>query len=153
MRGVYTAVAQATGITTGATLIYITVPSNKVVEILSASITNSNNVVNQQLEAVLQTVNSLGTPTASTLTPTPQERGDQAAGSTVKGPVTASEPSYLSNTQMGLRGFPSLGGYFYEPTPEERPIVAGGATIGLRLLTSSPTSFNADATITFRELG
>jgi hypothetical protein len=153
MRGVYTAVIKITGLAAAKTLLYLTAPANKVVEVLSASVTNSgSNVTNQQLELTLQKVNVLGSPTASTLTPSPHEQGDQASGSTVKGNVTASEPSYVANTDLGHEGSSSLAGWFFQPLPEERAYIAGGDTWGLRML-STPTAYDANVRFTYREIG
>lgn len=153
MRGVYTAQIQATGQTAAKTAIYITAPATAAVEILSASLTNIDNETNEQLECCLQRVSSLGTPTGTSLTPSKSENGDQAAGSTAVGNVTASEPTYSNNTQVGREGFPSLGGWRYQPTPEERIVIPPGGTVGLRILTSTFTSLGWDAMIVFREIG
>lgn len=153
MRGVYEAVVAISGVTAAKTLVYITSPSSKVVEIFSAQVTNASNETNEQMECCLQTVSSLGTPTKTDLTPSKMEAGDQAAGSTVCGNVTASEPTYSSNTQIGREGQPSLGGWRFQPTPEERPVIAPSATMGLRLLSSSLSSVDLVATIRFREIG
>lgn len=152
MRGVYTASYRISGLSAAKTLMYVTAPSTKVVEILSASLCNETNETNEQLLCTLQTVNSLGTPTATTVTPAKHEAGDQAAGSTVKANVTASEPTYVSDTEIGREGFSSLGGYYYDPMPEERPTIAPSATMGLRII-NAPTSFDAVVKITFREIG
>lgn len=152
MRGVYTASAAISGVTAAKTLMYLTAPANKVVEILSARITNSSNETNEQCLATFQTVNALGTPTKTDITPAKHEAGDQAASSTVAANVTASEPTYVSNTEIGRQGFSSLGGWYFDPTPEERPIVAGGASVGLRLM-NAPTSLDLLVSITFREIG
>lgn len=159
MRGVYTAAYRIATVTTGKTLIYLTVASNKVVEILSASVTNESNETNEQLLCGLQRVSSLGTPTATTVTPKPHETGDQAASSTVKANVTASEPTYPAISQgadipgaFGLEGFSSLGGWYYDPTPEERLIVPGGETLGLRLVNTA-SSLDLVVRLTFREIG
>lgn len=153
MRGVYRANVAITGITTGKTLVYITAPSNKVVEILEAHVTPAgSNVTNQNAEVCWQLVGTLGTPTGTTLTPTKAEQGDQAAGSTVVGNVTASEPTYTSNTQFDRQGFGSLGGYRHQPLPEDRLTIAGAATWGLRLLTTI-TSADLTVEVTFREIG
>lgn len=153
MRGVYTAQVQALTQTAGKTLIYVTAPATAVVEILSASITDVDNETNEQLEACLQRVSSLGTPTGTALTPSETENGDQAAASTVVGNVTASEPTYGANTQHGKEGFPSLGGYRYQPVPEERILIPPSGTVGLRLLTSTFTSRGLNAQVVFREIG
>jgi hypothetical protein len=141
-------------VTAAQTLLYITVPANKVVEVLSIDITNSSNETNEQCEATLHLVSSLGTPTAATITPSKLEQGDQAASSLVKGPVTASEPTYTSspNIEVGRKGFASLAGYQFAPVPEERPQLAGGASWGLRLL-NSPSSVDLVVDFRFREIG
>jgi hypothetical protein len=153
MRGVYTAQYEITGLSAAKTLMYITAPSSAIVEILSAEISNETNETNEQLVACFQRVSSLGTPTATTLTPSKHEAGDQAAASTVKANVTASEPSYSSNTEIGPAGFSSLGGWRFDPLPEERPAIAPSASLGLRLLTATNTSFDGRIRITFREIG
>lgn len=154
MRGVYEASVKVSAVNAAATMIYITVPANKVVEVLSAEITNCTNETNEQCEATFQKVSSLGTPTAATITPAKLEQGDQAASSTAKGPVTASEPTYSTGPaiEVGRAGFPSVAGYKYAPAPEERPLLAGGDTWGLRLL-NSPTAFDLVAVVRFREIG
>jgi hypothetical protein len=152
MRGVYSASIKISSVTAAKTLLYVTAPADKVVEILSASVTNASNETNEQVECTLQRVTTLGTPTGTAVTPAKHEAGDQAAGSTVVGNVTASEPSYTANTQIGYEGAGTLGGWYFDPTPEERPIVGGQATVGLRLLTS-PSSVDLIATVRFREVG
>ena len=152
MRGVYTATVAISGLAGAKTLAYITAPSSKVVEILSAEVSNTSNATNQQLLATLQRVTTLGTPTGTALTPAKHEAGDQAAGSTAVGNVTASEPTYTADTEVGRSGFASLAGWRFDPVPEERPIIAPSATLGLRMI-STPTSFDALVRITFREIG
>jgi pyruvate/2-oxoglutarate dehydrogenase complex dihydrolipoamide acyltransferase (E2) component len=94
MQGVYTASYQITSVTTSKTLMYVTAPSTGVVQILSAKVTETNVTTNEQLEFRLAKIATLGTPTATTLTPKPTESKSPAASSTVKGNVTASEPTY-----------------------------------------------------------
>lgn len=152
MRGVYTASYRITGLSSAKTLMYITAPASKVVEILSASVTNESNETNEQLICTLQTVSGLGTPSGTAVVPAKHETGDQAAGSTVKANVTASEPTYLTDTEIGREGFSSLGGYYFDPLPEERPTIAPSGTVGVRCITA-PTSFDAVVKVTFREIG
>ena len=141
MRGVYRANYRISGVTTAKTLLYITVPSTIVVDLLSGSVTNESSETNEQILCVLQRVTTLGTPTATTITPTKSEKGDQSAASTVKANVTASEPTYGAIAQGagivdvdGCVGVPSLSGWFYSPTPEERQTIAPGDTWGIRLV-------------------
>lgn len=152
MRGVYSANGKISGVTAAKTLLYITAPTNNPVRILSAYVTNASNETNEQLEVVWQAIGTLGTPTATTITPSPHNSGDQAASATVKYNVTASEPTYSSNTTVGYMGFASLNGYAFQPTPDEAPVIKGGATWGLRLLTS-PTSLDLVVNVTFEEVG
>jgi hypothetical protein len=152
MQGVYTAGIKISSLSAAKTLMYLTAPSTKAVEILGASVTNASNESNEQCEIYLKKIGTLGTPTATTLTPSEHEQSSPAAGSTVKGNVTASEPSYTSNTELGWQGFSSLGGWFYQPTPEERLTIAASDTWGIYLV-NSPTAFDAIVTLTFREIG
>jgi hypothetical protein len=152
MRGVYEASYKISGLNSARTLLYITAPANKVVQVIGASVTNASNATNQQLECYVKRISSLGTPTATTVTPSPTETGDAAAGSTVKANVTGSEPTYGSNTQLGYRGFPSLAGWEYAPEPEERPHIAGSDSWGL-YIPSTATSFDAIVRLSFREIG
>lgn len=154
MRGVYEASHKISALATAATLMYITAPANKVVEILSIEVTDATNETNEQMEITFQLISSLGTPTATTVTPSKLEQGDQAAGSTVKAAVTASEPTYSSGpaVEVGRAGVATLGGYRYAPVPEERPVVAGGASWGLRLL-ANITAIDAVVVMRFREIG
>ena len=153
MRGVYEANFLASGVNSLRTLMLLTAPANKVVEILSASITDASNTTNAQLAAAFQQVTTLGTPASTSVTPTKGEQGDQASGSTVTANVTGSEPTYTNNTQIGLRGFASLGGWEFSPVPEERVYVGGGATIGLRLLDTAPSATDFMVRISYREIG
>jgi hypothetical protein len=152
MRGVYTAKVKVVGLNAAKTLIYLTAPADKVLEIISAAVTNASNETNEQLECCLQRIGTLGTPTATTLTPSKAEPGDQASGSTAKGNVTAGEPTYTADTEWGYEGAPSLGGWRYDPVPEEREVINGGGSVGLRVL-AAPLAFDAVASITYREIG
>ena len=152
MRGVYTATATISGLNSSRTLLYITAPANKLVQILSAHIGNNSNETNEQCYATFKRVTTLGTPTATTLTPSKHELGDQAAASTVKGNVTAAEPTFTANSEFGRKGFASVNGYDFLPTPEEQPTIQGAETVAL-VLENAPTAFDATVTVVFREIG
>lgn len=150
-RGIYRANDTAT-ITTSCTLLYITAPSNKIVKVLSAYVTNNSNETNEQLDVYWQLVGTLGTPTATTLTPTKTEQGDQAAGSTVKSFVTASEPTLTANTKYHRLGVPSIGGWRYEPIEGKELVIAGAATWVL-FLGAAPSSLVLAVECEFQEVG
>lgn len=151
-RGVYTAGGKISGVTAAKTLFYLTAPTNNCVRILSAYVTNSNNETNEQCEIAWQAIGTLGSPTATALTPTKHNGGDQAASTTAALNVTASEPTYSSNTQLAYYGFASLNGYAFQPTPDEAPILKGGVSWGLRLL-NNPSSVDLVVNVTFEEIG
>lgn len=152
MRGVYRANIKISALAAAKTLIYLTAAAGKVVEILSVFVTNSSNATNQQLEAQFAKITALGTPTATAITPTPTEQGDQAATTVVKGNVTASEPTYSSTVTFGYQGFATVGGYQYAPVPEERNYITNGDSWGLRML-STPAAFDCEIEVSFREIG
>ena len=153
MSNIYTVQEKCTGLTAARTLLFIDAPSDGIVRILSASITNPLNETNEQLEACLQRITTLGTPTATTLTPAKHEEDSPAFSGVVKGNVSASEPTYTANTEMGYEGFGSLTGWFFRPTPLEIVCCAPSSDIGLRLLTTSFTSVDLIASMTFEKIG
>lgn len=153
MKGAYTAQIAISSVTAAKTLLYITAASSRVVEIISAFITPSgSNTTNQNCRAAWQRIGTLGTPTGTSITPTPTEYNDQAASSTVVGNVTASEPTYTSGVIHGHMGFSSLGGYQFTPVPEERPCIPPSGSWGLRLL-DSIASADLVVDVTFVERG
>lgn len=159
MQGVYTAAYRITGVTAAKTLMYLTAAATNIAEILSASVTNESNETNEQLACVLQRITTLGTPTATTVTAADHESLSAASASVVKGNVTASEPTYGAIAAgadivgaFGLEGASSLGGWFFDPTPEERVIVPPSGSIGIRIL-ETITSANLIVRLTFREIG
>ena len=160
MRGVYTVNYRIAALAAVRTLVYVTVPSNVLIELLYTEITNESNEVNEQLVAAWQRITTLGTPTATTVTPTKAEKGDQAAASVWKANVTASEPTYGGVAQsaalvdvIGLKGFPSLGGYLFAPAPEERPLLSISDSWGMRLIVAPSVAVDFDLEVRFREVG
>lgn len=153
MRGVYEAVYKISGLAAAKTLLYLTAPAAAVVEILSASVTNASNETNEQLDCFIKKIGTLGTPTATSLTPSKTEDGDQAAGSTVKANVTASEPTYTSNTEVGWEGYSDLAGWFFDPIPEARKYVPPSGSVGVYLNATPAAALDAVVRLVFREVG
>ena len=154
MRGVYKAAIEVNGVTTAKTLVYLTAPSNEVLEILSARITGTNEDTAEQIYAELNRIATLGTPTGTSVTPKPTEEGGSASGATSAGNVTASEPTYDGSGDAIMRqGANKLAGWEYVPLPEERAIIKGGDSVGLRLLDDIANSTDLMAEITYREIG
>jgi hypothetical protein len=151
MQGVYTVASKIAGVTAAKTLFFLTAAATSVVEIISVSVTNANNETNEQLEIKCAEITTLGTPTATTVTPHPTEKGSAAAEATTKVNVTASEPTYAS-VPDNHQGVASLGGYFYTPNPEDRPVVSPSGSWGVKL-ENAPASLDLVVSVSFREIG
>ena len=152
MRGVYTVSATVLAVTTGKTLMYLTAPGSVSVRVISADVTNMSNETNEQLRCTIDRISNLGNPTATTITPEKHEQGDQAAASTVKYNVTANEPIYAANSAIGQQGFPSLNGWYYQPTDMEEMYISPSQSRGIRTI-ESITSADFIVRLTFREIG
>lgn len=154
MRGVFRLCDTISAVTTAKTLLYIEVPADAVVEILSARITCQDEDTSEQIMAELNRIATLGTPTATTITAKPTEEGSAAFGGTCKSNVTASEPTYDGESDaIASGGANKLGGWEYVPLPEERPIIAPSDDVGLRLIDAVANSSDLTAEIVFREIG
>ncbi len=153
MRGVYRAASNTTGATAAQTLLYLTAPSTAVIEILSVRVTNQDNDTGEQMHFSLNRIATLGSPTATTVTPKPTEEASSASSATSKGPVTASEPTYDSDADaIAKGGAVNLAGWEYVPLPEERPIIKPSDTVGLKLM-ETIASTDLTAEIIYREIG
>ena len=153
MRGVYTAKIRMTGIAAAKTLLYIVAPSTAVIELLEASVTEDGVTTADQLEIGIDRISALGTPTATSVTPSPTEVGDQASGCTVKGNVTASEPTYSTN--LDHQSVFNEAGYYYAPLPEDRDYIPPSGSLGIRLLNPAvpANTYNFVVTAKWREIG
>lgn len=152
---IYTASLLISALAAARTLLYITVPTNRLVTLINSSVTNATNETNEQIRCTWQNISTLGTPTGTTLTPARHDLGDPVAGSTVVGNVTAGEPTYAANTEIGHEGAPSLSGWVFPSVPLPRdalPRFAGASNWGLRIL-AAPTAFDAVVRVTFGEEG
>jgi hypothetical protein len=153
MRGVYT-VEYEVSISAAETLLLLEAPSDAVLEILSASITNDSIDENEQLEAGLYVVITKGTPSGTAVTPEPHEPGDQAVGGTYLAHLGGgSEPDAYNSVAIDHQGFSNLAGYRYDPLPEERPIIPPSGLAGLRLLSAPDAATVLVAQVVFREIG
>ena len=157
MRGVYTINVQSSGILGGRTLLWAEPPSDRVVEILSASITNLDNDTSEQCEAGIYRIKShtVGEVVDGTTYFEKHELGDPACSIMASGTVNgaAGEPVY-SGAPIDRRGFNILAGYYYDPIPEERPVLSPGVGVGIRLLAGAGTTATTyDTQLVIREIG
>lgn len=159
MRGAYVASYQATGVSAAKTLMYITAPATACVEIFSAKVTEVGVTTAEQYDIGLAKITTLGTPTATTITPKVTETGTSVSACVVKANVTANEPTYEVDggsvpLYLDHQGVSNVAGYYYDPLPEERPIIAPSATFGLKLLANPVTSIGfLNIEISYREIG
>ncbi len=136
------------------TLAYIEVATDVVVILISTEVVAPDNDTNEQLDIAWQRITTLGTPTATTIVPRVHQQGFTAAGSVTRLDVTASEPTtYTAATEIGRAGASSLGGWRYEPAPEERIAMSPDSDWGLRILTTMGTAKILTVRFTFMELG
>lgn len=152
MRGVYTVSHSITDLNSSKTLMLIQAASSHVIEILSVYVNNSTVETNQQLIVGIHRVTSLGTPVGTSVTPEKHENGDASSLATIKGNITASEPTY-SAVPLEKAGFSSIAGFNYIPIPEERIYIQPSGAIGIRLLSSPDISFDCTVSVVFREIG
>lgn len=154
MRGVYRASGTISAVTTAKTLIRLTIPSDGVIEILSAGITCQDEDTAEQIFAELNRIATLGTPTDTLLTPKPTEEGSVAWGGTARINITASEPTYDAiEDAIAAMGANKLAGWEYLPTPEERSVISPSDNLGLRLLDDIANECDLSAWIVFRAIG
>lgn len=152
MRGVYTAEAVIASLAAAKTVLLLEVPSDMVIEILAAHITNMDTDSNEQLEAGIFPVTTKGSPAGTSVTPQLHEVGDVASTVTALADLSA-EPTTYPGVGIDRQGFSNLAGYRFDPLPEERPIVSPSKLIGLRLLGNPLSGFKASCQITYREIG
>lgn len=157
MKGVFTTTYKITGVTTAKTLAYLTAGAAKPSRIRAISVTDANQLTAEQLDILVAPISSLSpTPTATTLTPLPTD-GSTAAGAVVKGNVTNNEPTYQVDGNTLPQAYdhqtvPNTLGYYW--TPEDRgPVVAGGASFGVKLNTTLANSTDLVIAVTHEELG
>ena len=103
MRGVYEANFQWAALTTAQTLCTHSCPATIAAEILSCTISDTNNTTNQQMEAYFQrTTNNISVTGVAVLTASKSEVGDQAAASTITFGSSASqtEPTYTAHPKL-----------------------------------------------------
>lgn len=157
MRGVYTAEIKLTAWAGTKSMILIEAPSLKAVELISAHIgCVGTNVTNQQLEAKISRVTTLGSPTGTAITPTPEEIGDKAADSTVLSVANTNgtDVTTISATaSLDHQGFASLAGYQYAPVPEERGLIPPAGNAVLYLPVAPGVASDMVVQVKFREIG
>ena len=155
MRGVVSYIYELPAITSARTLMYITAPGSNVIEVLDSWVTWPSLDTNEQAEITWDKISTLGTPTATTVSGMYHEYGMSGGGalSTVKGNVTASEPTYAgTGNRFAHEGVASLSGWRYAPQPESRFYIEPSGSYGIRNM-ATITSAVLIVGIVVREIG
>ncbi len=158
MRGVYTAEIEIAALlpAAGDGLLTLECPGDMVLEILSASVTNMDTDVAEQIACGLFDITDETSLAGTAIVPRKHEQGDVASSVTALGAGNAGmagEPDVWASKAYDRQGANNLAGYRYDPIPEERPIVSPGKFIGLRMLTVPAAAFKAAVQIVYREIG
>lgn len=141
---------------TGDALLIVEVPSDMIVQIISASIFNLDNDTHEMLHAGFFLVNAKGSLAgASTPAVRQHDNGDAASTVTTYGAgntgMTTEPDSWYD--PFDEQGFSNSAGYIYEPAFDSRPILSPSQLAGLRLMTVPSGAFQAKVLITFAEIG
>ena len=140
MRDVYSWIYKISGVTAAKTLMYCTTDTVAHCEVLRLWVGNLGNDTNEQWDIRFESISSLGTPTATTISAMQHEYNSGTALTTVKANVTASEPTYNGSAadlqSVGYEGSSGLAGYLWVPQPEEKLLLHPSSSWGLRLLTA-----------------
>lgn len=153
MRGVYTIKDVLTTVTTAKQLLYLATPATCVIEILSAGITSTDEVTNEQIYAKLaRATGTVGGGDA--LTPKPTEELSAASVCTAKGgntAITGMTPDG-DDDAIAIGAGNKLVGWEYVPAFEERDIVKPSDFLILETK-ATLTSCTLTAYIKYREIG
>ena len=140
-------------VTSAQTLLYLTAPSTMCGRIRYASAVIADVDTNEQTYCTLQRITTLGTPTGTTVVPAKTSPGDAASSFTCKADITAAEPSYTADTEVGHEANPSLSGWRFQPLrPEEYMDIAPSASVGVRLRGAIASS-TVVVRVVFEEIG
>ena len=148
---IYEATAQFSE-ASASTLVLVEFPADVAAELISVTVTDTNNDANEAIEIVLEQVVTKGAPAGTSVTPDPVETGQAASGATVLANLTT-EPDAYAGRQFGRQGASLLNGYYWEPIdPRRRPRFSPSALVGVRLL-QAITATELAITVVWDEIG
>jgi len=153
MRGIYVVNMTAVAVTGAISLIQIKAGANCSIEIIRASVSQSN-LVSSALQRV-QLLRKTATATVTSFTPLIMATNDAAAqsagGTSATGTNASAEGTdgdILVNEMFNVLN----GMWLYLPVPEERPQIIPAGFIALKLPTAPASSMTTTAQIVFREI-
>lgn len=149
---IYAAVAEEVAVTAAQDLFQIVAPSDAVVVIHAVYISQSSDAGDTESEQLNILYHRGGTNGSggTTVTPTPLQLGDAAAGSTVEmNNTTQSTEGVLIHSD----GFNVMAGYQDVRTPEARIYVSPSDIFNIELQTTPTDSLTMTVTVVFEEIG
>lgn len=145
---VYTAQLIRTSVSGSKTLVEFTAPSDKIVVLVEAWVTQKDSETSTQENISFVRKSAAGTGTSHT--PRKHQSGDSAFGGTCRIDCTAEG---TIGDEMLSEDFNIVGGYLYVPTPKRAIIVPGGGILGMRLVEAPEAGITVSAGMTFMEIG
>lgn len=154
MGRMYTGVFEGVAVTVIQDLFELTVPATVAVILHRVRITNDAGETSEQLPVRLRRgVGATSGSGGSTPTPAKHVTGDAASGCTLEANNTT-VMSAGTITTVGRAGENIVGSFYrYEPTPEERIVLAPSERLVVHLPTAPGASLTLSGEITFEEIG
>ena len=134
------------------TVVQVAPPAAHVIDVLKASLGQSNYLTSSMQTIGLATTTAAATVTSAT--PVPLNAGSVASSCVGGTSATGREASAEGTTIVILEteDFNTLSSWRYEPVPERRPRITPALFLALRLISAPASSINADGNIVFFEL-
>ena len=156
MRSVYDINFQITAKNDNKSLLALTAPTGKVLQVLSATVSTTSNTTMGFSECCFSRVTTVGSLAGTTLADgtniTPEEQGDQASGITALGTISTEATTY--GPDLAREGWNTLSAYRYAPSPEERITISGTIPTVLRMpLAPSAGACNVDVSVKVQIIG
>ncbi|MEI8016867.1 MAG: hypothetical protein WCH39_01650 [Schlesneria sp.] len=156
MRGVYDINFQISSKNDNKSLLALTPPSGKVLQVISATVSTTSNTTMGFAECCFSRITTLGSLAGTTLADgtaiTPEEQADQASGITALGTITTEATTY--GPDLAREGWNTLSSYRYNPSPEERLTISGTTPTVLRMPTApSAGAVNLDVSVKVQIIG
>ena len=144
----YVALMEGVSVSTAISLVEFTAPSDAIVELLSAWITQDTSETSTQEVAAILRKTAAGTGTS--FTARLLEPSDAAFGGTCRTLMTAEG---TAGDILVREGFNILNGFIYKPVPEERIKVPPSGILAIKFAVTPAAAITISAGLVFREIG
>lgn len=144
----YVALMEGVSISTAISLIEFTAPSDAIVELLEAWVTQDASETSTQ--EVIQILRKTAAGTGTSFTPRLLEASDAAFGGTARTNMTAEG---TAGDILRRESFNILNGWLYLPVPEARIKVAPSGILAIKFAVAPAAAITISAGMIFREIG